>query len=193
VSLFAREPHRIQLDDTSWIEHIPRWLAAKSAAALLAELMASASWEQRTRWMINRRVLEPRLTAEYLNLTDAPSLALLEAANRLSKEYQVEYDGVWINLYRDNRDSTSWHGDWPTCKRPECTVPVLTLGATRRFLIKPRSGGRSISITPESGDMIVMGGRAQRDWLHSVPKQAQPAGSRISVNFSSRHQGNVDT
>jgi hypothetical protein len=33
-----------------------------------------------------------------------------------------------------------------------------------------------------------MSGRCQRDWLHSVPKQARPAGPRVSVNFSSRFQ-----
>ncbi len=138
--------------------------------------------------MINRRVLEPRLTAEYNDLADAPNPALPAAARALSARYQIPYDGLWINYYRDHRDSTGWHGDWPTCKRPECIVPVLSLGAPRRFLIKPRPGGRSVGFTPASGDLIVMGGRAQRDLLHCVPKQARPAGPRISVNFSSRYQ-----
>ncbi|HEX8007426.1 MAG TPA: hypothetical protein VF482_13455 [Trebonia sp.] len=89
-------------------------------------------------------MLEPRLTAEYNDLTDAPDLALRAAAARLTSGYGVSYDGLWINFYRDHEDSTGWHGDWPTCKRPVCTVPVLSLGAPRRFLIKPRPGGRSI-------------------------------------------------
>jgi alkylated DNA repair dioxygenase AlkB len=96
----------------------------------------------------------------------------LQSAIRLTEEYGVSHDGLWINFYRDHRDSTGWHGDWPTCKRPVCTVPVLSLGAPRRFLIKPRSDGRSMGITARNGDLIVMGGRCQRDWLHSVPKQA---------------------
>ena len=179
---------QIRLDEASWIEHIPGWLPAAEATALLASLIASAAWEQRDRWMINRRVLEPRLTAEYHDLADAPDPGLPTAAKALSARYQIPYDGLWINFYRDQRDSTGWHGDWPTCKRPECIVPVLSLGAPRRFLIKPRSGGRSVGFTPASGDLIVMGGRAQRDWLHCVPKQARPAGPRISVNFSSRCQ-----
>jgi alkylated DNA repair dioxygenase AlkB len=179
---------RIRLDKTSWIEYIRGWLATRAAAELLANLIANAAWEQRDRWMVNRRVLEPRLTAEYNDLADAPDPALIAAAKALSARYQVPYDGLWINFYRDHRDGTGWHGDWPTCKIPECVVPVLSLGAPRRFLIKPRAGGRSVGFTPESGDLIVMGGRAQRDWLHSVPKQARPADSRISVNFSSRYQ-----
>ena len=29
-----------------------------------------------------------------------------------------------------------------------------------------------------------MGGRCQKDYKHSVPKQKTPAGSRLSLNFS---------
>ncbi|WP_425411416.1 alpha-ketoglutarate-dependent dioxygenase AlkB [Longispora albida] len=70
----------------------------------------------------------------------------------------------------------------------DALVPVLSLGATRRFLLKPRQGGRSIALSPASGDLVVMGGRCQRDWRHCVPKQTTPTGARVSVNFSSRLQ-----
>ena len=173
--------HRIQLDATSWIEHVPGWLTGSEQ--LLAALIASAGWEQRDRWMVNRMVVEPRLTAEYTDLADAPEPTLRTAVAALSNHYGVPYDGLWMNFYRDHRDSTGWHGDWPTCKRDECIVPVLSLGATRRFLLKPRQGGRSITLTPAGGDLVVMGGRCQRDWRHCVPKQATPAGARVSVNF----------
>ena len=33
-------------------------------------------------------------------------------------------------------------------------------------------------------DLIVMGGRCQKDYQHSVPKQKQHAGARLSLNFS---------
>jgi hypothetical protein len=35
---------------------------------------------------------------------------------------------------------------------------------------------------------VVMGGRCQRDWLHSVPKAPGIPGARISVNFQSSDQ-----
>lgn len=178
--------YRIELDATSWVEHVPGWLAGSED--LLAALVETAGWEQRDRWMVNRVVAEPRLTAEYADLVDAPHPMLRTAAAVLSAQYSVRYDGLWLNYYRDQRDSTGWHGDWPTCKRAICTVPVLSLGATRRFLLKPRQGGHSIALSPATGDLIVMGGRCQRDWRHAVPKQARPAGARVSVNFSSRAQ-----
>ncbi len=192
IPLFAHEDmtfasaHRIELDETSWVEHVPGWLSGSER--LFASLMTAAGWARHERWMVNRMVVEPRLTAECTDLEQAPDPLLRTAAAALSNHYGVPYDGLWMNLYRDHHDSTGWHGDWPTCKRDVCTVPVLSLGATRRFLLKPREGGRSIALTPESGDLIVMGGRCQRDWRHCVPKQTAPAGARISVNFSSRLQ-----
>jgi alkylated DNA repair dioxygenase AlkB len=41
-----------------------------------------------------------------------------------------------------------------------------------------------VSLTVASSDLIVMDGRSRRDWRHSVPKHATPAGPRISINFA---------
>jgi len=65
---------------------------------------------------------------------------------------------------------------------------VLSLGAPRRFLLKPRGGGSSVALTPIDGDLVVMGGRCQTDWRHCVPKQSRAADVRISINFSSTLQ-----
>jgi alkylated DNA repair dioxygenase AlkB len=134
--------------------------------------------------MYDRRVIEPRLTAEYPDISDAPQQLLHSVTAVLTRHYGVAYRYVWLNLYRTHRDSTSWHGDPIGKVQQTSTVPVLSLGATRRFLIKPAQGGKSVSLTVASGDLIVMGGRSQRDWRHSVPKQATPAGPRISINFA---------
>ncbi len=72
--------NRITLDETSWVECVTGWLPGPDADDLLAKLTANAAWEQRDRWMVNRVVLEPRLTAEYTDLADAPDPALREAA-----------------------------------------------------------------------------------------------------------------
>lgn len=177
---------RTQLDETSWVDHVPGWLSGSDW--LLQQLLSVPTWEQRERWMFNRMVMEPRLTAEYPILRETPIELLKQIGAALSKRYAVEYDGLWINQYRTHRESTSWHADWPSCKREICIVPVLSLGAQRRFLIRPRAGGPSAVFRPAGGDLIVMGGRCQLDWLHCVPKQATPASTRVSVNFKSSWQ-----
>jgi alkylated DNA repair dioxygenase AlkB len=179
---------RLALDATSWIEWLPGWL--DEPAALFEELRATLPWEQRDRRMWEKTVTEPRLTAELADVARAPA-ALRAAAARLSTQYGVPYDYLWVNFYRDGRDSTAWHGDRISGRRDRSVVPVLTLGATRRFLIKPRIGGASHALWPDAGDLLVMGGACQRDWVHAVPKAPGAAGARISVNFQSSVQGRV--
>jgi alkylated DNA repair dioxygenase AlkB len=177
---FSRARH-IALDRTSWIEHIPDWLGQPDL--LFLELMDSAPWLQRDRWMYTRTVIEPRLTAAYPDTDEAPP-TLRAIATALSEHYGVRYRSLWVNLYRGQRDSTAWHGDTIGRIQAESIVPVLTLGASRRFLIRPTNGGPTSTFRPVSGDVIVMGGRAQRDWRHCVPKESTPSGPRISINFA---------
>lgn len=172
---------RIQLDETSWVDHVPGWLSGDRA--LMTMLMEQADWEQRSRWMYTRTVTEPRLTAEYPVIADAPP-ALRRLAEVLAAHYERPYTRLWMNWYRDNDDGTGWHADRPANELDEAVIPVLSLGAARRFLIRPAGGGPSRTITTSGGDLVVMGGRCQRDYQHSVPKQKQAAGPRLSLNFS---------
>jgi alkylated DNA repair dioxygenase AlkB len=177
---------RTALDPNSWVEAAPGWLAG--AEELFGALLTSVPWKQHYRRLFDQTFLEPRFTAQCRDLRRAPHPALIEAAAALSDRYGVRYDNLWLNLYRNERDSTGWHRDRFSCRKPECIVPVLTLGAARRFVLKPRAGGASTAFTPRSGDLIVMGGRCQQDWLHAVPKSMDPSTARISVNFQSSEQ-----
>jgi alkylated DNA repair dioxygenase AlkB len=195
LSLFADADLRIDetfgstirhdLDPTSWVDFVPGFLSGSET--LLARLVELVPFDHHTRWMYNQLFDEPRLTAAYPDIAAVPEPFLMVVADAISRRYGVSYDGLWLNLYRDERDSTGWHGD-PKLKRQDCIVPVLSLGATRRFLLKPRDGGASIRLTPASGDLVVMGGRCQHTWRHCVPKQTTPAGARVSVNFQSTSQ-----
>jgi alkylated DNA repair dioxygenase AlkB len=173
---------RIQLDDTSWVDHVQGWLAGDGE--LMEALMKQASWEQRSRWMYTRMVVEPRLTAEYPVIADASQPVLHYLTEVLSAHYERSYARLWMNWYRDNNDGTGWHVDRPANEQDEAVIPVLSLGATRRFLIRPAGGGPSTAIVTHGGDLVVMGGRCQQDYQHSVPKQKQPAAARLSLNFS---------
>lgn len=180
---------RIALDAQSWLELVPGFV--EGPAELFEHLRATLDWKQRDRILWEQVVTEPRLTAEVHDLSLTAHAALRDVAQRLSARYGVGYDSVWVNFYRDGRDSTAWHRDAISCWREDCVVPVLTLGASRRFLIKPRPGGASRALWPESGDVLAMGGRCQRDWLHAVPKDPKVRRPRISVNFMSSEQGRV--
>jgi alkylated DNA repair dioxygenase AlkB len=97
----------------------------------------------------------------------------------------VAFNSVLLNRYRGGADSVAWHADDERELGEDPTIASLTLGAPRDFLLKPR-GGRArdvVKYTLGHGDLLVMFGRCQRDWLHSVPKAKDTVGERINLTF----------
>jgi alkylated DNA repair dioxygenase AlkB len=173
---------RIHLDEASWVDHAPGWV--RGSDALFADLLASRRWAQRSRWMYDRMVLEPRLTAPWSLRSGEPlePAVLDDMRRRLGERYGVVFDSAGFNLYRDGGDGVAWHGDRIVKAIAEPVIPLVSLGEPRRFLLRPRGGGRSRAFHLGRGDLLVTGGRTHRAWQHSVPKVAR-AGPRISIAF----------
>jgi alkylated DNA repair dioxygenase AlkB len=179
---------RHALDETSWVDYCPGWLRGHDA--LFSTLLATGDWQQRERRMYEGRVLEPRLTAGWDPDASDPSVpaALPAMCEALSARYGVAFDRVWVNLYRDGRDSVAWHPDRNGRVHLNPLVATVSLGARRRFQLRPRGGGRTVlTLSPGGGDLVVMGGACQHDWEHCVPKTARPVGPRMSVTIRHSH------
>jgi alkylated DNA repair dioxygenase AlkB len=175
---------RHALDETSWVDYCPGWLRGHDA--LFSSLLETGSWEQRTRQMYDQKVLEPRLTAGWTPDAADPTVpsVLPAMCSVLSARYGVLFDRVWVNLYRDGRDSVAWHPDRNGRVHRNPLVATVSLGARRRFQLRPRGGGRiALELSPGAGDLVVMGGACQHDWEHCVPKTAKPVGPRMSVTI----------
>jgi alkylated DNA repair dioxygenase AlkB len=173
---------RIRLDETSWIDVAPGWVSGSDR--LFARLLEARRWDARTRWLFDRRVVEPRLTSPWSAASGEPLVPEIVEAMRvaLGERYGVVFDSAGFNLYRDGRDGVAWHGDKIVKAIAEPIVPLVSLGEPRTFLLRPRGGGRSRAFKLGRGDLLVTGGTTQRAWQHSVPKVAR-AGPRISIAF----------
>jgi alkylated DNA repair dioxygenase AlkB len=173
---------RTWLDVDSWIDLQRGWVTG--ADALFQQVVRTHRWGQRTRWMYDKQVLEPRLTAAWHADAGEPLVPALVERMRaaLSLRYGVTFDSVGFNLYRDGRDSVAWHRDKISAAIAEPVVALVSLGEPRRFLLRPRGGGSSLAFDQGGGDLLVTGGRTQRTWEHCVPKVAR-AGPRISLAF----------
>lgn len=170
--------HLDRLDERSWIEVVPGWLTG--ADGWFDRIVADAAWGQRRRRMYDQDVLEPRLTCGWA-LPDAPAPSA-EIAALLGARYGVRFDRVAANHYRDGDDSVAWHGDRVRFTHEAPVVAIVSLGAPRRFGLRPLAGGPARWSTLCGGDLLVMGGRCQHEWQHTVPK-ARDAGPRVSVTF----------
>ena len=180
---------RLALDETSWLDHLPRWL--EGSDHVFAELVARLPWRQRTVPMYDRLVQEPRLVWWWTAEEGPSPLPLLEEVGRaLSRHYGRGFDTLGCNYYRTGSDSVAWHGDRMRHTQVDPLVAIVSVGAPRPFLLRPRGGGHSMSFLLGQGDLLVMGGAVQHDWEHTVPKVAV-AGPRISITY--RHGAGAPT
>jgi alkylated DNA repair dioxygenase AlkB len=176
---------RVALDDTSWVDVARGWL--HGADELLDVLAREVPWRQGRRWMYERMVDDPRVSAWYGADDALPHPALAMVRSTLSRRYGVPFRSIGLNYYRDGRDSVAWHSDRELKHLDRTLIAIVTLGGPRPFLLRPHGGGRSHDIRPASGDLLVMGGRCQADWEHSVPKvRSAPPRMSCSLRWSSR-------
>ena len=173
---------RIQLDGESWVDHCPGWMSGSDQA--FEELLGDMAWSQRRRRMYDREVDEPRLTSwQRLDAPVPDRYQWLQSARAsLSTRYEVQFDSVGINLYRDGADSVAWHRDRIPPEIVDPVVAIVSLGEPRTFLLRPQGGGRSRAFKLGHGDLLVTGGQTQRRFEHSVPK-VKASGARMSIAF----------
>ncbi len=180
---------RTALGAGAWVDHRPGWVAG--APDLFDRLVGRVPWQSQRRPMYDRVVDVPRLLCFYDEGERLPDPALDELRAALDGHYGDElgepFATTGLALYRDGRDSVAWHGDRiGRSSTSDTMVAIVSLGAPRRFLLRPRQGGRSLRYELGHGDLLVMGGSCQRTWEHSVPKTARPVGARLSVQYRTR-------
>jgi hypothetical protein len=101
-----------------------------------------------------------------------------------------------VNYYASGVDSIAFHSDDERFLGADPCIASFSLGARRDFLLrrKPASSGSLGENTPPqqiklplgSGDMILMRGKTQSCWMHSVPKRTgknENDGGRINITF----------
>ena len=170
------------------IEH-----AVADADRLLAVLRDQIAWRQEEAMIMGRKVPIPRLTAWHgeagyvysgIAMEPAPwTPALLELKGCAEHHAGQGFNSVLLNLYRDGRDSVSWHADNEPGLGRDPVIASLSLGATRRFHLKHRRSGDRVAIDLGHGSCLIMAGATQHHWLHQLPKTARPVGPRINLTF----------
>lgn len=195
---------RITLDDTSWVDVARQWLLG--ADELFDHLLHNVEWRTTKLFRYEQMVEERRLSAGWQRDRGRPlphpSLGAITRA--LQRTYRVEFPGFSMIQYRDGSDGQGFHRDTDMRWLDDTIIAVLTLGVQRPWLLRPRmnrftnellgsnravssENGATHDLAPASGDLLVMGGRSQADWEHSVAYRRgrldAPVGVRISLQW----------
>jgi alkylated DNA repair dioxygenase AlkB len=193
---------RIDLDGESWVDVVDGFV--RDAATLLDDLTASAPWAQTEVLRYDRYVAEQRLSA---GLRPDSLPVLRQTDLHLQATYRVPFDGVAAILYRDGTDFQGLHSDRAMRWLDDTRIAIVVLGQRRPFVIRPRGswveaaasrvpageGPDDLVLLPGEGDLLVMGGACQRDWLHGIPA-FDTAKPRLSLTWRwTSRRGRPDT
>ena len=172
----AAPTERIPLGDgSSWVDLTRKFIVEPDH--VLAGLLADTPWMRGEVWRFDRFVEERRLGAS-LSGAALPT-ALRQAGMHLDATYGVRLRGASIVYYRDGADFQGRHSDREMKWLDDTLVAAVVLGVRRPFVLRPRrdvndpaarlDDSEDVVLDPGEGDLLVMGGRCQRDWLHGVP------------------------
>jgi alkylated DNA repair dioxygenase AlkB len=193
---------RIDLGDGSWVDLVEGFVL--DAQVLFEHVHTTTAWQQNEVLRYDRYVPEKRLSAGLPK--QGPPATTRQIGMHLDANYRVNFAGVAAILYRDGDDFQGLHSDREMRWLDDTLVAITVLGARRPFVLRkrgptanhadPTPAGKApsdIVLMPGEGDLLVMGGHNQRDWLHGIPA-ADTDQPRISLTWRwAARRGRPDT
>lgn len=185
------------LDTECKLELYESFMAPQPANALFETLRSQADWKSQAIKIFGREVLQPRLVASYADagvqygysgLMLKSNLwlpALTEVKNHIENILApIHFNSVLLNYYRHQQDSMGWHRDNEKELGLNPVIASLSLGASRDFHLRRYQEKTDVhKISLSGGSLLVMSGRTQHDWEHSLPKRQRIIGERINLTF----------
>ncbi|NIB41244.1 alpha-ketoglutarate-dependent dioxygenase AlkB [Pseudomaricurvus alkylphenolicus] len=187
---------RLDLPDAD-IRLIEHWLPLHDANHYFQILRQQLAWEQSVIQIYGKPTPIPRLNAWYGDPHCDYSYSgyqlplhpwtedLLALRAQLHQLLGISFNSVLANCYRNGHDSVAWHADNEPELGPRPVIASISLGASRRFVLKHRRRKDidPVTITLNHGALLVMAGETQHQWLHALPKTRQAVGERINLTF----------
>lgn len=175
---------------------IENFIEPEKANEVFMQLQEEIDWQQYQIRMFGKMLNQPRLTAWYgqaniaysysgLNLKAQAFTPLLDTLKTaIETQHQTSFNSVLLNLYRNEKDSMGWHADDEKELGPTPTIASLSFGSNRKFLLKhKKEKSLKLSITLNSGSLLLMKGTIQQHWLHAIPKSSIACKPRINLTF----------
>ena len=162
---------------------------------LKEELIESLIFRKDKIKMFGKTYEQPRLVAFYSDegvcykysgidmVGETWSPKILELKKLIQSKTGHFFNSVLINVYRNGQDYMSFHSDDERELGPNPCIASLSIGAERDFLFKHKTSNEKHRIRLKDSSLLLMKGKTQRYWKHSIPKRIRVAESRINLTF----------
>ena len=182
-------------DGELWLD--PAFICAGLADAFYNQLQHQLAWRHDQITLFGRQVYIPRLQCFqgdpgisycYSGLTldtETWHPAVLDIKQKIEALCGHSFNSVLINYYRQGQDSMGWHSDDEPELGRNPVIASVSLGQPRRFLLRHRFD-KAIpqqELLLNNGSLLIMAGKLQHYWQHSVPKTKRPMAGRINLTF----------
>ena len=174
----------------------PGFFGKAESDIFLEKLSTEIAWKQEPILIFGKEVMQPRLTAWYgdegksyrysgIEMQPLPwTGSLLEIKSIIEQLANISFNSALLNLYRDGTDSMGWHRDNEKELGIDPVIGSVSFGASRKFLMKHQHDKTlKAAVELTHGSLLLMKGKTQHCWLHSVPKTTKPIGTRINITF----------
>lgn len=108
---------------------------------------------------------------------------LLNSKRRIELITNSTFNSCLLNLYHDGNEEMTWHSDDEKPLGKNTVIASVSFGADRKFSFKHKSTKQTISLLLEDGSLLLMKGRTQSYWLHSLPCPSKVIHPRINLTF----------
>ena len=162
---------------------------------LLTKLISKLPWESMVIKMFGRETKIPRLqcwigdegcnykySGKKLNRQNwTKDLTMIR--EKIYKEFKIDFNSVLVNYYRDGKDSMGWHSDDEKELGHNPTIASISFGSERDLVFKNKISKETLSIAQVHGCLILIDGKTQKNWQHSIKKTRKVIGPRINLTF----------
>jgi alkylated DNA repair dioxygenase AlkB len=186
----------IELSSSAYLTYVPGWVEASQGIAYLEVMMTQLPWESHTIRLFGKDHPEPRLSCwmgepwasyRYSGKVRTPkpwTPEVTELRDRLNLQFGVQMNAALANLYRTGQDGMGWHSDDEFELGIDPVIASVSLGQARRFCLRNKvDRRRKYELTLSHGDLLIMGGRVQRDWQHGLPKTTRRCDARVNLTY----------
>ncbi|MBC8044920.1 MAG: alpha-ketoglutarate-dependent dioxygenase AlkB [Rhizobacter sp.] len=191
---------QLMMEDGDVVFH-ERFFGENESNRFYQELYSTTRWRQDEIKIYGKKLPLPRLTAWYGDegkaytyskiqmLAEAWTSPMLAIKSRIEIAAGVRFNSVLLNLYRDGRDSMSWHSDDEHELGINPVIGSVSFGESRRFIFKHKikTNLPKVEVELSNGSLLIMQGRTQHFWVHQVPRTAKPIDPRINLTFRIIH------
>lgn len=195
MDLFNPSPISSILPHDGKVEYYGQILPHKQAVHYFDQLFNQIEWKHDKAFIQGKLITTKRKVAWYADKpftytyshTTKKALPwtkeLLELKHIIEEKTEETFNSCLLNLYHDGSEGMTWHSDGETDLKKDGAIASLSLGATRKFLLKHKREKQTVSIMLEKGSLLIMKGTTQSNWLHAIPQSKKVKTPRISLTF----------